>query len=157
MEIVTIADRPDLVPIVVRWLWHEFWKHDGYTLGQTHAAVAAATVQYGPPQTFVLLIDGVAVGTASLAIEDLDERPCLTPWLAGVFVVPEARGRGYATRLVQAVEMACQAATIPSAWLHTNSAERMYARVGWQRIEVVQRTAKRPVILMRKSFDAGAV
>ena len=33
--ITRTADRPDLVPIVARWLWHEFWQHDGYTLDQT--------------------------------------------------------------------------------------------------------------------------
>jgi hypothetical protein len=48
------------------------------------------------PRTFILLADGEPVGTASLAAHDLDERPDLTPWLAGVFVDPHTRGQGYA-------------------------------------------------------------
>ena len=153
-DIVRTSDRPDLVPIVAGWLWQAFWRDDGYTLDQTTAAVMASATQPGLPHTFILLVDGVPVGTASLAAEDLDERPHLTPWLAGVFVVPEARGRGYARRLVEAVERVCQAERIPAAWLYTNTAEALYARVGWHRVEVVQREGKAAVVLMRRDFGA---
>ena len=152
LTITRTADRPDLVPIVARWLWHEFWQHDGYTLDQTWAAIAASVALSGPPQTFVLLLGDQPVGTASLATEDLDERPDLTPWLAGVFVVPEARGRGYAARLVAAVEAACQSACISTVWLYTNTAERLYARAGWRVVETVPRHGKRPVTLMRRNL-----
>jgi hypothetical protein len=77
--IVRIADRPDLVTMVARWLWHEWWQQDGYTLEQTHDAVAASVYPSGPPQTFVLLVDGKQIAAASLVVHDLDERPDLTP------------------------------------------------------------------------------
>jgi GNAT superfamily N-acetyltransferase len=86
----------------------------------------------GPTQTFILLIDGEPVGTASLVAHDLDERPDLTPWLAGVFVAPKYRGRGYVGRLIAAVEQAGRSASIPTLWLYTNTAERVYARAGWE-------------------------
>lgn len=54
--ITTTADRPDLVPAVARWLWHEFWRHDGYTLEQTQAVIAVSLARSGPSQTFVLLV-----------------------------------------------------------------------------------------------------
>lgn len=152
LTITRTANRPDFVPIVARWLWHEFWQHDGYTLDQTWAVIAASVAPSGPPQTFVLLLGDQPVGTASLATEDLDERPDLTPWLAGVFVVPEARGRGYAVPLVAAVEEACQSARIPTVWLYTNTAERLYARAGWRAVETVPRHGKRPVTLMRRNL-----
>ena len=153
-EVVTIADRPDLIPTVVGWLWEEFWRHDGYSFEDTRTAVAASVARSGPPQTFVTLLNGRPVGTASLAAEDLDERPNLTPWLAGVYVVPEARGCGYATKLVATVEQASRLSSIPVIWLYTNTAERLYKRVGWQTVEVVEREGKRPVTLMRKSLKA---
>lgn len=152
MDIVMIADRPDLVPTVASWLWGEFWRYDGFALEETAAAVSAATARLGPPQTFVLLEGGTPVGTASLATDDLDERPDLTPWLAGVFVIPAARGLGYATRLIGAVEAACKSASIPSAWLYTNTAERLYERAGWRTMQAVARQAKPTVMLMRKDF-----
>lgn len=152
MQIVMISDRPDLVPIVADWLWSEFWQHDGYTFEDTRATVAASTAPIGPSQTFILIVNGQPVGTASLAADDLDERPDLTPWLAGVFVIPEVRGRGYATTLIAAVERACRTASILTAWLYTNTAESLYKHAGWQVAEIVEREGKHPVTLMRREF-----
>jgi GNAT superfamily N-acetyltransferase len=150
--IVTTAERPDLVPTVAGWLWHEWWQRDGYTLAQTRDAVAAAVSQSGPPQCFVLLIDDKPIGTASLTFTDLSERPDLTPWLAGVFVAPEARGRGHVIPLIRAVESACRSAAICTLWLYTNGSERIYARAGWRSSEIIDRLDKCPVTLMRRDL-----
>ena len=151
-RIVTIVERPDLVAVVAGWRWREFGQPDGRTLQQTRDDVAASTATLGPTQCFVLLADDVPVGTASLAAEDLDERPELTPWLASVTVAPEARGRGYALALIQAVEAAARSAAVPTLWLFTNTAERVYARAGWRRVETVEREGKSPVALMRRDL-----
>ena len=99
-EIVRIAERPDLVPMVAQWLWDEWHLDAGDSLEAIRNAVAASSTS-GPPQTFVLLVDNRPVGTSSLVAHDLDERPDLTPWLAGVLVIPEARGRGHVIHLIQ--------------------------------------------------------
>lgn len=138
--------------MVAGWLWREFLQADGYTLEQVVDIVAGAVAHSGPPQCFVLLADGKPIGTASLAIKDLDERPDLTPWLAGVFVVPEERGQDHVVRLIDAVEAACRSATIGELWLYTNTAERVSARAGWRIFEIVQRRNKRPVTLMRRDL-----
>jgi GNAT superfamily N-acetyltransferase len=151
-EIVRITDRPDVVPTVADWLWHEWWRDDGYTLEQTRDAVARSVSPSGPPQSFVLLEDGEPIGTASLVVHDLDERPDLTPWLAGVFVVPEARGRGHVMHLIRAVESACRSADIGTVWLFTAGAERVYARAGWHSVEAIERHNRRPVTLMRRDL-----
>jgi GNAT superfamily N-acetyltransferase len=101
------------------------------------------------PRTLVLLADDEPVGTASLTAHDLDERPDLTPWLAGVFVVPHARRKGHAARLVAAIEQEAGAASIWTLWLYTNTAESIYARAGWQTVETVQHNGK-PFALMRR-------
>ena len=155
-RIVRIADRPDLVPTVADWLWHEWWRDAGETLEATCNAIAASVSPSGPPQTFVLLANGDPIGTASLVSHDLDERPHLTPWLAGVFVVPEARGRGHVMHLIRAVEDACRSACIGTVWLHTADAERVYARAGWHRVEAIQRRGRRPVTLMRRDLSHGS-
>ena len=104
-EIVRIAERPDLVPMVAQWLWDEWHLDAGDSFEAIRDAVAASVSPSGPPQTFVLLVDNRPVGTASLVAHDLDERPNLTPWLAGVLVIPEERGRGHVIHLIQAVEV----------------------------------------------------
>ncbi len=152
LAVTTLAKRPDLLPVVADWLWRQWWRDWGRTLEETEAIYAACVAETGAPQTFVLLADGQPVGTATLARRDLEERPDLTPWLAGVFVVPQARGRGYVTHLLAAFDEACRRAAIPEAWLYTTSAERVYLRAGWHTVEMVPRVGKHPVTLMGKVF-----
>jgi GNAT superfamily N-acetyltransferase len=152
--IVRTVDRPEFVPVVARWLWNAFSRQSGRRLEQVQERVAASTARCGPPQTFVLLDDDEPVGTASLVAQDLDTRLDLTPWLAGVFVVPEARGRGHARLLVETVEAAGRAAAIPSLWLYTHAAERIYARAGWRTVEYFDHR-DRICALMRRELDAG--
>ena len=154
LAVTTLAKRPDLLPVVAEWLWRQWWHGWGRTLDETVAIYAECVAELGAPQTFVLLADGQPVGTATLARKDLEERPQLTPWLAGVFVVPQARGRGYVTHLLAAFEAACRRAAIPEAWLYTTAAERVYLRAGWHRVEIIERTGKLPATLMRKAFPA---
>ena len=151
-KIVRIAERPDLVPTVAQWLWDEWHLDAGGSFDAIRDAVAASVSPSGPPQTFVLLVDDRPIGTASLVSHDLDERPNLTPWLAGVFVIPEARGRGHVIHLIQAVEVACRFAGCGTVWLHTANAERVYARAGWHTVEAIQRQGRRPVTLMRRDL-----
>src|SRR5271170_6015663 len=99
LRIVSTAERPDLVPTVAGWVWGGFSRGHGHTLEQTIEFVAETVTARDLPQTYVLLADDRPVGTASLAARDLDERPDLRPWLAGVFVEPDSRGRGYAADL----------------------------------------------------------
>jgi GNAT superfamily N-acetyltransferase len=154
-EIVRIADRPDLVPMVAQWLWDEWHLDAGDSLEAIHDAVAASVSPSGPPQTFVLLVDDQPVGTASLVAHDLDERPNLTPWLAGVLVIPEARGQGHVIHLIQAVEVACRSAGVGTVWLHTTDAERVSARAGWHTVEAIRRRGRSLVTLMRRDLTSG--
>ncbi len=80
-----------------------------------------------PEETFVLFEGDIPVATASLARHDLDSRPDLTPWLAGVFVEPAFRQRGYAIVLVRYVEARAMVASVPTLWLNTWTAEPLYA------------------------------
>ena len=151
-EIVTIAERPELAPVVADWTYSEWAKRDGYSLEQTLEYISASGSPI--PTTIVLLADGVPIGTSSLVAHDLDERPDFTPWLAGVFVAPEHRRKGYVIPLIQAVKAAAIAASVPTLWLHMD-AKGIYARGGRQEVEVVARRGKPPVTLMRRDLMPG--
>jgi RimJ/RimL family protein N-acetyltransferase len=107
-KIVAISDRPDLAPTVAKWLVDEFGYPGSRTLDEM--TVLILSPPRGPEETFVLFDRDKPVGTASLAHDDLASRRDLTPWLAGVFVEPAFRGRGYATALVRRVEAFAAAA-----------------------------------------------
>ena len=148
--IVSTADRPELAEITARWRWEAFFRKHGRSFEDVLAAAqrTAAGAQV-MPRTFVLLADNAPIGTASLVAHDLDERPDLTPWLAGVFVTPAFRGQGHAARLITAVEDAAVGAAFPVLWLYTNTAARVYARAGWEHVETVQHNEK-PYSVMRR-------
>ncbi len=155
ISVVSTSERPDLVPEVARWLWDAWWRRHGHSFDQTLQAVQGSVTARPMPRTFILLVDGRPVGTASLAARDLDERPDLSPWLAGVFVLPDARGRGCAGRLIAAVEEECRAASTTTLWLYTRTAERLYARNGWRTVETFARNGK-TYALMRRDLSGCA-
>ena len=149
-SIVSTSDRPDLVAISARLRWEAFFRKRGQSFEEVLArAQGTADGALPMPRTFMLLADDEPVGTASLVAHDLDERPDLTPWLAGVVVAPHARGQGHAARLITAVEDAAANAGFPMLWLYTNTAERVYARAGWELVETIQHNGK-PYALMQR-------
>ena len=150
LALVTTADRPDLASVTARWRWEAFLQGQGRSLAEVTAA-EAAPVRGPMPRTCVLLADDEPVGMASLATHDLETRPDLTPWLAGVYVSPQVRGRGYAVRLVAAVEAEARSLGVPALWLYTRTAEGLYARIGWETVERFP-YRERMYALMRRDF-----
>ncbi len=148
-SIAAVSDHPGLAPLVAEWLVEAFAYPGSRNVEVMTALILAPPV--GPEETFVLFEQDRPVGTASLAAEDLATRPDLTPWLAGVFVYPACRGRGYATALVRQVEAFAIAASLPALWLYTWTAEPLYARLGWLRIGLEQNRGSR-VVLMKRSL-----
>ena len=90
------------------------------TLEQTHDAVAGSvslsSLHLGRHRALFCWLTANQSEPRVLVAHDLDERPDETPWLAGVFVSPEARGRGHVIHLIQAVEAACRAAASAVVW-----------------------------------------
>ena len=149
LHIVALTDRLELAPTVAEWLHGEFDHARGPSFTKR---VAQLRAQKAPEETFVLYDHDVPVGTASLVINDLPSRPELTPWLAGVLIRPEFRGRGYSATLVRHVE-ATAAAMAPILWLYTWTAEPLYARLGWERVGPERDTDRDiAVVLMKRNL-----
>ena len=75
------------------------------------------------------------LGGALLIDSDMKARPELTPWLAGVYVKVEERGRGIASRLVKRIVEEAEALGVPELYLYTDAAQSLYARLGWEVVE----------------------
>ena len=149
--IVTTAERPDLAEVSARWRWEAFFRDtrpwdDVLAAARRTASLRDAVM----PRTFVLLVDGEPAGTASLVAHDLDERPDLSPWLAGVVVPAPLRGRGYAGRLVRAVEDSARASGFDAMWLYTRTAEHVYARAGWKDAGPVEHAGKHYALMTQR-------
>jgi GNAT superfamily N-acetyltransferase len=154
-RIATISEQPELAPVVARWRVDAFFNYPGdLTVEDMTTLILAPTV--GPEETFVLFDHDRPVGTAGLVRTDLETRPDLGPWLAGVFVEPAFRGRGYATALTRQVEAFARAASVPVLWLYTANTEPFYARLGWQRVGVEQERGHE-VVLMQRLLISGEI
>ena len=93
IRVQIVAERPELIPAMAPWLWEEWGRRKGRTLETVCARLAARVSRLGPEQSFILLDNGVAAGTASLVHDDLDERPELTPgWPASSSIRRGAAG-----------------------------------------------------------------
>jgi GNAT superfamily N-acetyltransferase len=148
---VTLSERPDLAPLVAAWRVAAFFDYPGgYTVAEMTALILQPAA--GPREAFVLFAGDTPVGTAALIGSDLDSRPDLTPWLAGLCVLPAFRGRGYGTALVRRVEAFAASAGVSVLWLYTATAEALYTRLGWARIGLEDERGQ-PVILMRRDLS----
>ncbi len=152
-SIRTVSDNPNLAPVVAGWIVAAFFDHpDGYTVEEMTALILAPAA--GPKETFVLFDDDQPVGTAALVPADLDSRPDLVPWLAGVFVETAFRGRGHATALIRRVEAFAAEASVPVLWLYTAKAEALYAELGWESVGMEMDRGE-PVVLMRRILTSA--
>ena len=78
------------------------------------------------------------LGMVSLKFHDMDTRPDLDPWLGGLLVLPKWRNRGVGTLLMHRAVEEARKLNIPRLYLWTPSAERLYAKLGWQVVERTQ-------------------
>lgn len=135
ISIAFLADHPDAVPVVSKWLIDE-WGERGST-----TAVARFVECLRPqlnrdriPAQFIALIDQQVAGIAMLKKHELlAVHPELVNWLGSVFVAPEFRGQGIATALCRhAVDVA---RSLGISTLHLQTADLsggLYARLGFQ-------------------------
>ncbi|MBM3627519.1 MAG: GNAT family N-acetyltransferase [Alphaproteobacteria bacterium] len=131
--VLPLAERPQFVELVAAWGFAE-WGHlaPGRTLAQRVERVRAGLDPSRVPVVFVALdAAGRPAGTAQLMFDDIEGDP-RNPWLASVYVPPEARGRGVAKLLVRAAEDAARRLGYARLHLFTASAPALYAGLGWQ-------------------------
>ena len=143
------TDSPHL-PTVVRWTF-EAWGnlYPGLMLEEAIDDTMSECGTSGVPSVFIALQGDVPVGTACLIDDDMSIRRELTPWLASVFVVPEWRGQGIASALVQCVEAEVRNSGIHQCYLYTPDQQSLYQRRGWQAIETLEYRGE-TVTLMRR-------
>ncbi len=75
--------------------------------------------------------DGESIGTCLLVESELEPNHDVSPWLAGLFVVPEHRRKGAGAVLVRAIEDQARQREFSRLYLYTTGAAAFYARLGW--------------------------
>jgi GNAT superfamily N-acetyltransferase len=149
-----LADHPDDVLAVAAWLHDEWgWLTPGSTLA---ARLAKLRGHCNRDRLPIALVAHAAagegnelLGTASLRAADMDSRPALTPWLAWVYVTPQARGRGVGAALVRAIETLAGAREFTRLYLYTPDKQAFYAKLGWAEREWTHYRERLVVVMER--------
>ncbi|MDW9374113.1 GNAT family N-acetyltransferase [Sinorhizobium meliloti] len=149
ISIVSTAVRQDLVPVTARWRWQAFFKEETSLDEMLRLEEECASNDDLMPTVLVMLDDEKPVGMIALCLDDLEGRPELNPWLAGVYVDHAHRGKGYALRLIEALEALARREGISRLSLYTSSSVGLYRKAGWAQIETFVRDGNEYSIMQK--------
>jgi GNAT superfamily N-acetyltransferase len=145
-----LANHRELADELARFSWAE-WQSVYEQRGQTFADAMSTYRERVNinclPLALVAFAGEQLIGTVSLKVQDLDIRPEITPWLGGLFVIPESRRRGVASLLMQRAVEEARRLNLARLFLWTSSAESLYLKLGWQRVERTDYCGKSIVIM----------
>ena len=130
IEIRHLFECPEHLGEVARLIHQEWWSEKvGHSVSTMAARLAQARNKESIPLSLVALERDQPIGTVNLVENDNDERQDLTPWLAALLVVPEARGKGVGTRLVRSLVKEAAGLGVPRLYLGTDI-PGYYTRLG---------------------------
>jgi GNAT superfamily N-acetyltransferase len=153
LRIELLGDHVDLVPTVAAWHWEEWGRsYPEASLAGWTEGLAGRARRDGLP-TWVAFSGDEPVGSVSLVDHDMDVHLDLTPWLAGLYVVPSHRGRGIGSALMRACERAARDSGVAILYLYTDpaTAAGLYAPHGWSTLSE-ERYRGELTVVMRKEL-----
>jgi predicted N-acetyltransferase YhbS len=138
LRIEQLAERPEWLPVIADWIYNEWWTSvDGATVDTLSDLLRAHLILDQIPLTLIASLNSRPVGTVTLLAHDVgtEQWSSLSPWLAGLYVLPEYRSRGIGGALVNTV--VAKAAALGEERLHllTIGREQFYTDLGWQVVD----------------------
>ena len=135
IKILNLADVPEYMEEVSRWLWLEWAKADGYSLEEIVYRTRYASQRDTVPQMLVAVIGDKPVGVVSLWLNDAKTRQDLSPWMATLYVKEEYRNLHIGQRLQAAsIEVVRALKRYPCLYLITKL-ENYYEKIGWKFVD----------------------
>jgi N-acetylglutamate synthase-like GNAT family acetyltransferase len=135
----TISDlrqRPAFFDTVADRIWQAWWKPDNHPLDLIAGRLRENLTDTPIPLALVAHDGDAFLGTASVIPSDLAERPQLTPWIAAVWVEPQARQRGIGRALVNHATQDCFVLGFRRVYLCARpQRSAFYEGLGWTPIE----------------------
>ncbi|ESX94164.1 MULTISPECIES: GNAT family N-acetyltransferase [unclassified Mesorhizobium] len=147
--IEAMAERD--VEAIARLRLAAFFAGTGRTLPEDAAGLRELFVGDGMEAAFVARDQGLPIGSCLLVRDEIDPAHDLTPWLAGLIVDQDHRGRGIGTALVRAVEAHAASAGVGKLYLYTWQARRFYEALGWVEVQTFAQDGG-PMALMSRAL-----
>jgi GNAT superfamily N-acetyltransferase len=147
INIVDLLDRPEFIPIVVKWIRAE-WP-DSRDDRAVEERLCGARQRGTLPLALVAVSSSTPVGFVSLTLYEKGIEQGRPHWIDALYVEPAHRGRGLALELLEAAERAGGVLGISELFALTEIPE-LYHRAGWRRFEEIAAASGRDVIVGRR-------
>lgn len=134
IEVQSAAEHLGFIPTVAQWYWAEWGETTGRSLESEVARLMGRANRDRVPMTWLALEQGQPVGSVMLIEHDMPDQADLanlTPWLAGLYVLPTHRRLGVGSALVGRCEAEARHLGISRLFLYTWTASVLYQRLGW--------------------------
>ncbi|MES0039924.1 GNAT family N-acetyltransferase [Mesorhizobium sp. M0091] len=139
------------VDAVARLRITAFFEGSARTLNEDVAGLRELLNGDGFEAALVARIGEVPVGTCLLVRHEIEPAHELTPWLAGLVVDSDHRGKGIGRALVAAIEAHATAIGVERTYLYTWVARDFYAGLGWAVVESFEQDGY-PMLLMSREL-----
>ena len=135
-ELKQLSDCPEHLEAVGTWIYKQWWRKPGNSLEVVLCRLRQHTQRDAVPFTILALENGQPVGSCCVIENDCVHRPQYAPWVAAVFVKPEWRHRGIASRILQEACCVARRARVKGLYIdcHVNTVP-LYEQNGWTILE----------------------
>lgn len=140
LQIVPLYEKPEFASTCAAWSFGQWGCHyDNKTLENSikNYELRASNTET-LPLTWIGIINEKIVGMISLVECDHEDRKDLTPWLASMFVHPDFRRKGYASKLIQHLHENAKKLGFNTLYLFTPDMKVLYDKNGWTQIGTVR-------------------
>jgi GNAT superfamily N-acetyltransferase len=137
MRIEFLKDNPGFVDKIADLMFNE-WGHirQGTTIERYNNYLREKLNSDIIPLTLIAKSENdELLGFASIVTSDMETNNELSPWISGVFVVPEYRGKGFGGLLVDKLEQIASDLGFEKLYLYTFDREKFYSNLSWVKIK----------------------
>lgn len=134
MQIVLLADIPEMIPKLGAWFREDWTEPDAGRAGDPEDDFRGCAQRDRLPVNLVALDRGEPVGTV-FVLDHVDRAdPALGPWIEGLFVIPERRHEGLALFLVEGAVALARRLGYPRVNMGVRAAAAYYEAAGWREV-----------------------
>jgi GNAT superfamily N-acetyltransferase len=139
LRIRSLVDCPEHAALLAEWFRGEWDQHfrNWNSLKIITEFFTPSRTSAGLPVVLVADIDGKPCGTVMLRAQWRESHAHLGPWLGGLFVVPEYRGRDIARRLIETLAAEAGKRGYTEVYAGTKNLGRFLRTLGWTFQEMI--------------------
>lgn len=154
LEFFFLKEKQDILPKLAQSVyeqWIDMYTRRGECAEDVAKKMRDRAVDDRIPLTMVAFDGDLLVGSVTIKNDDFARRSDLNPWIAGVFILPEHRGKGYSPQLIaHAEDIARDKFKLDTIYLYTGSAEGLYTKTGYTVVERFDSDTRELVVMEKR-------